>query len=499
MDSNRSRMALIVGGGLILFGLLSLAGEFLGWGDLGGLWPLIIIGVGAAFFVGMLLGGKSVAGLAIPGSIMIGVGLIMLVQNWLGWWETWSYAWALIISFVGLGIVIESYWSESPERRKRGWEAVRSGLLLFLIFGAIFEFIFSATGVSGRGGQALWAVVLVIVGAGQLGFRVFNLLRGQAETQEAHDLFGPIFLMGIGGVAFLASQGAQYRDQLLTLLSLWPVLLIAAGITILFGRRSAIISGLLGVLVVALMLTVMLAGDRLGLKPNPMWFSIGDVGGGGERITGSGTPASKDFQISNVHSVEHAAIGSLEILQGENESLVIEADDNILPYIIANVSGGELTIKLQRGYNFSPRSEVQMVLTVKDLDEIVLSGAGSATVPSLTTDELDLKLSGAGSLKVDELQASKLDVDLSGAGSAAVTGKVIELMVEISGAGSFDGPDLECANAVVEIPGMGNARLWVTTSLETRISGMGSINYYGSPTLRENNTGVGTLHALGEK
>lgn len=496
---NRNRMTWVLGAGLILLGLFSLVGQFFGWGGMGNLWPLVVVGVGVAFFVGMVLGGKDVAGLAIPGSILTGIGLILLAQNLFSWWETWSYSWALIISFVGIGMVIQGYWSDNPDQRRRGWETARTGLILFLIFGALFEFIFSATGLSGRGGQALWAIVLVVAGALQLGFRLLNLLRGQAESNEARDLFGPIFLMGLGGVAYLSSLGSVYSDRLLLLLSLWPVLLIAGGITILFGRRSAIVSGLLGVGVVALMLTVMLAGDRLGLKPSFNWFSRGISYGEGVRVNGSGVSASKEFPVSGVRQVRHAAIGTLEITQGESESLVIEADDNVLPHFKVTTSGDRLTIEIERGYNISPKHEVHIRLTVKDLDRITLSGAGSASVTGLNTDDLTMELSGAGSLKVTGLQAQKLDVGISGAGSANASGSVQALTVTISGAGSFEADELQAEQAQVEIPGMGSARLWVTESLETRISGMGSISYFGSPSLSERNSGLGTVRSLGSK
>jgi quinol-cytochrome oxidoreductase complex cytochrome b subunit len=61
-----------------------------------------------------------------------------------------SYSWALIVMFVGIGIAIYGHWSDRPDSRKGGWDLARVGLILFIIFGTIFEFIFSFIGVSGR-------------------------------------------------------------------------------------------------------------------------------------------------------------------------------------------------------------------------------------------------------------------------------------------------------------------------------------------------------------
>ena len=75
MSANRSNSgSLIAGAALIAFGLLALAGQiFRGVNFWGVIWPFLIIGVGVLFFVGMYSGGKSAAGLAIPGSIFTAI------------------------------------------------------------------------------------------------------------------------------------------------------------------------------------------------------------------------------------------------------------------------------------------------------------------------------------------------------------------------------------------------------------------------------------------
>jgi hypothetical protein len=88
MQTNRSNIGALVGGAtLIAFGLLSLAGQIFHSLDWGFLWPFIVIGIGALFFAAMFAGGKQTAGFAIPGSIVGGVGLILLFQNITHHWD----------------------------------------------------------------------------------------------------------------------------------------------------------------------------------------------------------------------------------------------------------------------------------------------------------------------------------------------------------------------------------------------------------------------------
>ncbi len=170
MVKKRSRANLMVGLGLIGLGAIFLVGQFIDIGDF--IWPFIIIAIGGLFFAGMLTGGKTASGLAIPGSILTTVGLILLFQNIFGYWEAWTYAWTLILASVGIGIFIHGVWSGQEEARRGGLGLAKAGLILFLILGALFELGASLLGFR-RAGGLLWPLALIGLG--------LYLLLGQAR------------------------------------------------------------------------------------------------------------------------------------------------------------------------------------------------------------------------------------------------------------------------------------------------------------------------------
>jgi drug/metabolite transporter (DMT)-like permease len=161
MQRNRSNVGtLVVGVALILFGLLALSGQVFRLIDWGFLWPFLIIGLGALFFVAMFAGGKETAALAIPGSIIGGIGLVMLFQNITDRWESMSYFWTLIILFVGVGIYLMGQYAGNEEQKRSGWGVMRVGFILFIIFGAFFEMlIFSSSN------SYIFPVLLILLGA----------------------------------------------------------------------------------------------------------------------------------------------------------------------------------------------------------------------------------------------------------------------------------------------------------------------------------------------
>ena len=159
MQTNRSNAGALIGGAvLIAFGLLALAGQVFRGVNWGFLWPFIIIAIGAVFFVAMFAGGKQTAGFAIPGSIVGGIGLVLLYQNIADHWESMSYFWTLIIIFVGAGIYIMGWYGGAASQKKSGLGVMKVGLILFIIFGAFFELLFSSFN------NLLFPILLILLG-----------------------------------------------------------------------------------------------------------------------------------------------------------------------------------------------------------------------------------------------------------------------------------------------------------------------------------------------
>lgn len=182
---------IVIGILLLAFGLIFLLGQFHRVNFWGAAWPLFIIVPGLMFFVGMILGGRSVSGLAIPGSIVTTVGLILLFQNTFNVWESWAYAWALIFpTAVGVGILIHGIWGGDPKAVREGKNMAIVGLMILVVAGAFFELVLNIGG-RGSGGivRIAWPAVLVIIGAYLLARNLLNL--GAARRQEEQPFAAP--------------------------------------------------------------------------------------------------------------------------------------------------------------------------------------------------------------------------------------------------------------------------------------------------------------------
>jgi len=139
----------------IILGLLFLAREiapqyFQFWD-----WPFIIIGLGGVFLLWAIL--SATGGLAVPGSILAGIGGILYYQNLTGDWESWAYIWALIPGFVGIGIIISGIIDRNYK------EAFSGGLIMLLISGMLFFAFGSAFGLPNEV-TMYWPALLILLG-----------------------------------------------------------------------------------------------------------------------------------------------------------------------------------------------------------------------------------------------------------------------------------------------------------------------------------------------
>jgi hypothetical protein len=165
-DRTRSLASFAVGAALIALGALFLLGAVFQINVWGALWPFFIIVPGLLFFVGMVALGKPGAPLAVPGSIVTTVGLILFLQNLTGLWSTWAYAWALIFpTAVGIGVAIAGLWGDDANAVRAGTLMAGIGLAILFFFAFFFEVILNLNGLrSGLFGAVV--IPVVIIGAG---------------------------------------------------------------------------------------------------------------------------------------------------------------------------------------------------------------------------------------------------------------------------------------------------------------------------------------------
>jgi len=136
-------------------------------------WPMnmFLIG-GVIFIVGLVLGQPS---LAVPAAIVAGLGGIFYYQEATNNYESWSYMWALIPGFVGVGSILAGLLGDNTAHNvKRGLNLMVISAVLFLVFSSFF----GGWELLGNYGPA---ILLILLGLWVLGSGIYRSFRNRGE------------------------------------------------------------------------------------------------------------------------------------------------------------------------------------------------------------------------------------------------------------------------------------------------------------------------------
>jgi hypothetical protein len=216
--------------------------------------------------------------------------------------------------------------------------------------------------------------------------------------------------------------------------------------------------------------------------------------------------------------------GKLYVRQGSPQKVEIEGDKDALEKTVVKVEGSKLIIAVEgkwSNWSFGDDDEVNVYVTVKDIDALNVSGSGDLIGETkIVTRELALNVSGSGNLKVEAEVSGDMEADVSGSGdlfvkgrcasfnsdvsgsgkvnaAVAVTnradfgvsgsgkveasGSASEVKVSISGSGKVLAANLETNTCNVRISGSGDVEISVKHEIDANITGSGSVRYRGEP------------------
>jgi hypothetical protein len=223
-------------------------------------------------------------------------------------------------------------------------------------------------------------------------------------------------------------------------------------------------------------------------------ISISACGYLGKRVVGNGHIKTEERPVSAFKHVDAGGNIKLVVVQGNLKPIILEGDENILPFIEVKQDGDQINIETKHGYNLSPSHDLIITVTSPDYRSIDVSGSSDITGQNkiTSTEELELHASGAGDIKM-EVDAPKITAGISGSGSITLKGETKDAELNLSGAGHAYCFDLFSETAAVEISGAGSAEVNASVKLTASVSGAGNIRYKGNPTISQEISGAGSV------
>ena len=207
------------------------------------------------------------------------------------------------------------------------------------------------------------------------------------------------------------------------------------------------------------------------------------------QIEGNGKIVKEERKLSDFKAISVKNAIHLKITQGTEEKVVVETDENVLPYLNTEVSGGELKIGIKGSVNNT--KVMNVYVTVKTLNALETSSAAKATSENkIETNDLKISSSSGSAVKLD-IVCTNLDVKISSGCAVALSGSAQFLRADASSGSALSTAELKAEKG--ELSASSGAALAANVSKEVRAhaSSGARIAVTGNPSSRDSDSSSG--------
>ncbi len=202
-------------------------------------------------------------------------------------------------------------------------------------------------------------------------------------------------------------------------------------------------------------------------------------------VVGSGVVVREERPLGSIHAVDVRGFGTLIITPGEQESLVIEAEDNLIPYLVSEVRGGCLYLRTRPLFSFQSSKPIRYHLTVRALDKMRVEGFAAVEAAGFDFNQLDARLDGYGQISLSGARIGQLDARLGGFSQLNAQGSADSQSLNLSGYAQVQAAGLVSRDAHVRMGGSSQAEIQVTDTLDARVDDSARLSYAGAPQVRQ--------------
>lgn len=215
----------------------------------------------------------------------------------------------------------------------------------------------------------------------------------------------------------------------------------------------------------------------------------------GRTITGSGNIISEKRNTENFVGVEAATSLTVKLKQGDQNSVTVEADDNVMRYVRTRVKGNVLVIDFDHNGSLS---NVTVVVTVTAPRFTKIEASAAAVIEAahpLTGDKISIEASSSASITA-EIDAPEVNVEASSAATVRLKGKTRNLDVDASSSAAVDATNLMAENVKADASSAASIRTFASTNLDADASSGASIRYTGGGKVKQDANSGGEVTAM---
>ncbi len=214
-------------------------------------------------------------------------------------------------------------------------------------------------------------------------------------------------------------------------------------------------------------------------------------------IHGNGNMSSEQRSTEVTDKIKSYGSFDIVIVQGTTPSIKVEADENLLPYIVTEKKDGALVVKAKENYNLSSNNKITVTVTTDKLAELEVAGSGNVRGEGkfIGSDHLKISIAGTGDVTLD-VNTPEIESHIAGTGNITLTGETKDSKINIAGMGDYNAEKLLSENVEIHVAGSGNAKVHAENNLEIHIAGSGNVDYSGNASVKQDVAGSGKINKV---
>lgn len=203
-----------------------------------------------------------------------------------------------------------------------------------------------------------------------------------------------------------------------------------------------------------------------------------------DTIRASDEISTLDYSIPDYATLSvSSAFNANVTFSDTEESIRIEANDNLHNRIIVKREGNTLVIKLKPFTNVRGNATLNAYIITKDISKFDIGGAAKLTIENQwNISEGRIELSGASNF-IGEIETDRLNLAMSGASSLNLYGNISYLDAKLTGSSDIRDFDLSVKDLKLEMSGASEAFLSISESIDIRASGASSLQFKGDASI----------------
>lgn len=217
---------------------------------------------------------------------------------------------------------------------------------------------------------------------------------------------------------------------------------------------------------------------------------------GNKKVKGNGNMTTETRSTGEYDGVKCAGSMDYILVAGTEGKIKLEGESNLLEYIITEIKGNDLIIKVEKGVNLSPswNKTIKVTIPFKDISSVSLAGSGDLwNEDKITANDFSVSLAGSGDMTLN-IEATSVEGSLAGSGDITLKGNTNNLSLRLAGSGDIHAFGLQSNHTEASIAGSGDMEIVSNQSLKARVSGSGDIEYKGKPSKEDTKvSGSGTI------